>query len=165
MNSLTVKIIFFSFLFSSTVVSAKDKKEEVDMFSVINAGSYIFEAESLTSASGFHKNLMSEYTLIIENDSAIAYLPFFGRSFSGAYGGNGAIEFSNIMDDYSVVLKEKKKEKNNLKQVSFSVKEENELFSCNLSISKSGMATLNISSNNRQSVTFSGEVVSIEDVE
>ena len=165
MNLLAVKIILVSFLFSSTVVSAKDKKEEVDIFSVIDAGSYSFEAQSLTSASGFHKNLMSDYTLIIDNDSANAYLPFFGRSYGGAYGGSGAIEFNNKIDDYTVVLKEKKKEKNNMKQISFSVKDENEVFNCNLSISKSGMATLNVSSNSRQTVTFSGEIVILEEVE
>jgi len=53
--------------------------------------------------------LNSEYELRIRNDSAFAYLPFFGVAYSVPYGGGeGGIKFTEPMKNYSIVPNKKK---------------------------------------------------------
>lgn len=150
-------------LLSGFTSEKKEKKEKktIDGFALVDSKSFVFDAQSMTSQKGAHRSLTSSYDLTIKGDTAIAYLPFVGRAYSGAYGGDGAIEFDGDMQDYKVELKEKKKEKNDQKVVSFVVKGNNDTYTCRLSVSRSGNASLTVTSNNRQAMSFNGQIKAI----
>lgn len=150
------------FFLATFVISAQSIGDDKNTFDIVDSKQFVFEAESLTSSSGFHRNLTSYYELRVEGDSASASLPFFGRAYSGAYAGDGGISFDNVMEEYSVELKEKKKEKNNVTYIKFSVRGENDNFNCTLSTTSSGTASLTINSTNRQTISYMGTVREIE---
>lgn len=159
-------LLSFFLITSVFVVEAKNEKEkteDIDIFELVDSQMYTFEAESLTSTRGFNRSLNSSYDMTMHGDSATAYLPYFGRSYSASFSGEGGIVFDNIMTEYEVSLKEKKKEKNNTKYVSFKVKGEHETYNCDLSVGKSGYANLSIRSNNKQGISFRGTIVPIEE--
>lgn len=160
---LAVPMIAF-FVFSAFGASPKEKSSDVlSAFELIDAGTYTFDAQSMTAAKGANVMLSSSYSLTVDGDSANAYLPYAGRAYGGSYGGDGAIEFATAMKDHEVELKEKKKEKNNQKIVSFKVNGDNDIYTCRLTVSKSGSASLSISSNNRQSIGFSGHISAVDE--
>ncbi len=139
-----------------------DQEEEIDGFQLVEDKCFYFEAESMTSQTGFHKTLTSSYHLTLCGDSAKAYLPYVGRAYSAAYGGDGGIQFDNTLLGYSSELKTKKKEKNNLMLITFKVKSENEIYDVTMSIGKSGFCTVSVRSNNRQSCSYNGHIMPIE---
>lgn len=159
-------LLSFFLITSVFVIEAKNKKEpteELDFFALVDSQMFTFEAESLTSTRGFSRSLNSSYDMTIHGDSATAYLPYFGRAYSASFSGEGGIIFDDITTEYQVSLKEKKKEKNNTKYVSFKVKGEYETYVCDLSVGKSGYANLSVRSNNKQGVSFRGVIIPIEE--
>ena len=85
---------------------------------------------------------------LIESD-----MPFFGRAYSGAgYGGDSGMKFKGNPEEFTVV----KKKKNY--QVNAVVKGEHDTYKLFLSISISGSASLSINSNNRSSISYTGDI-------
>ena len=99
--------------------------------------------------------LTSEYDLHIKNDSAFAYLPYFGVAYSAPYGmGEGGIKFAELMKDYSMVPTKKK----NGWDIRFKIKDTENSYDISLSVFNNGRAMVVVSSYSRDLITFTGEV-------
>ena len=98
--------------------------------------------------------LTSEYSLDIEENKVTSFLPFFGRAYFVDYGSReGGIKFSEEATSI-----EWKKEKRDYVAI-MEVKTQKDSYRLRLTITSSGFATLDVNSNNRQSIRFSGIVV------
>ncbi|HKG08411.1 MAG TPA: DUF4251 domain-containing protein [Pedobacter sp.] len=96
----------------------------------------------------------SQYQLIIEKDKIEAFLPYYGR----AYVANRDVTDSGIKlksSDFSYVT-EKNKKGNWV--ISIKPKNDRDVRSMTLSITQSGYASLSVTSNNRQPITFNGYI-------
>jgi hypothetical protein len=98
--------------------------------------------------------LNSDYDLRIKNDSAFAYLPYFGIAYSTPYGGEGGIKFAEPMKNYSV----KSTNKSDGWNIRFKVKAKENDYEIFINIFNSGSAMINVNSINRQPITFDGEL-------
>jgi hypothetical protein len=99
--------------------------------------------------------LTSEYDLRIRNDSAFAYLPYFGVAYSAPYGGGeGGIKFAEPMKDYSMMTAKKK----GSWDIHFKVRGKEDVYEININIFNNGSATITVNSVNRDAIYFSGEV-------
>ena len=99
--------------------------------------------------------LTSEYDLQIKNDSAFAYLPYFGVAYSAPYGmGEGGIKFADFMKDYSM---EPTKKKDGW-DIRFKVKNAENNYDISLSVFNNGRAMVVVNSYSRDPITFTGEV-------
>lgn len=91
--------------------------------------------------------------LRIKNDSVHSEMPYFGRAYGGvAYGGGGGLSFKGIMKDYSLT----KGKKNFVLKAE--VKGDSDYYSITLTVFFDGGASLTISSNNRDSINYRGNV-------
>ncbi len=118
---------------------------------LLESKDFIFEARHVIPMSGASINLTSEYDITIKNDSAFAYLPFFGVAYRVEYGSfEGGIKFEEPTKDYNLIMKK------NIYAIEFTVDTDKDLFNCYLDISSSGYGTLKISSNNRQQISYHG---------
>jgi hypothetical protein len=88
-------------------------------------------------------------------DSIVSEMPFFGRAYAVTYGGEGGLKFEGKPEVYTI-----KKDKK-LYSVEAKVKSKGDYFTINLSISFNGSATMSISSNNRSSISYYGEISEI----
>ena len=92
------------------------------------------------------------------SDSINTYLPYFGRSYQAGYNSNsGGINFTSTKFDYK--LKEKGKGGWELVIKPIDAKDITQL---SYSISTNGYATLQVTSNNRQAISFYGVVEKIK---
>jgi len=161
-----VIMLFLSLVLLSIVVLAQDsrrdkrrtrdreKSEEIQK--LIDQGNLRFIANFAHPMSGGSIHLTSEYTLDIEDGKVTAYLPFFGRAYSVDYGAmDGGIKFSEMA---SSLTWEKEKKGN---RAVMEVKTNRDAFQVQLSVTPLGYASLNVISNNRQPIRFSGIVVKI----
>jgi hypothetical protein len=130
----------------------KEKAEEISK--LINDADLRFIAQFAYPMGGGSIHLTSEYTLDIEGNKVTAFLPFFGRAYFVEYGSReGGIKFSE--EAQSIEWKKDKKGY----VVLMEVKSPKDVYRLNFSVTTSGFATLDVSSNNRQSIRFSGIVV------
>ena len=79
-------------------------------------------------------------------------MPFFGRAFNVAYGGDGGIKFEGVPKN--VKLEKKKKGYT----INATVKGNNDVYNLMFYVFFDGSATLSINSNNRAPISYNGEI-------
>ena len=99
--------------------------------------------------------LTSEYDLRIKNDSAFAYLPYFGVAHTAPYrSSEGGIKFAEPMTDY-VISSNKKL---NGWDIRFKIRSKGDTYEIFMNVFNNGNATLSVTSQQRDMITFSGEI-------
>ena len=104
--------------------------------------------------TGMLKQLSTDYDVKFFGDSIVAYLPYFGRAYSVPYGGEGGINFTSTQFEYKA-----KPRKKGGWDISIKPKDTRDVRELNFTISETGSANLQVSSNNRQPISFQGHVV------
>ena len=91
-----------------------------------------------------------------KDNTVEGYLPFFGERNNGARisQNDNAIQFKETPEAYEVTINEKKQ----LVLVKFDVKDDSENYTVNMSLSRTGRATMSVQSSERSFMRYSGEV-------
>jgi len=148
--SLFLLIINLSFAQTKQEKKAAKKAQLKEM---VEAKRYVFIAQSVMPMGGKTRQLTSLYTLNVKPDTLVCDLPYIGRAYSAPMGStDGGIKFTSTDFDYSMTPGKKGGWK-----ISMNTKGQNSERLA-LSISDSGYASLQVSSNDRQSISFSGIV-------
>ena len=98
---------------------------------------------------------------VITDSVAKGTLPFFGRAYSLPYGEGGGIEFDGVMKDQSLKIEHKKKRK--ILIYRFSITAKNDTYQISMEISGGGNCSVNLNSNNRAQISYSGTVSPVKD--
>jgi Domain of unknown function (DUF4251) len=123
---------------------------------IIESGHYVFNAQTVLPTSGRVRQLTSEYTLKISNDSVIADLPYFGKAYSApADLTGGGISFTSVKPVYSVI-----QDKKNRWQITIKPKDVRDVENLSLTIFENGSADLNVINKDRQPISFRGYITS-----
>jgi hypothetical protein len=147
-------------LFIAIGVSAQSTKEEKkkakyeSLKALVDSRQYTFTAQSATPMSGRTRNLTSIYTLKINQDSLDADLPYFGRAYSATPGDtDGGIRFRSTSFGYDA-----QNAKNDGWVILVTPKNEDKADKMQLNITASGYSTLQVTSRNRQMISFYGQI-------
>ena len=98
--------------------------------------------------------LTDRYSLSVDKETAVSRLPYFGRAYSIPYGGGDGLMFEGRIEDYAV--KEGRKAE---KEISFSVKTDEDKFEFHLTVFPNGSASVSVISTNRQPIGFNGTLM------
>ena len=163
-----ILILLVIFTLSGTLLNAQTKEEKKKLKEetaqkeyeatklLIDSGIYTFQANWANTQKGRRISLQGNPTYLkIDDNNVDAYLPYFGALHSPTIGGGGAIKFEGTVKNYKVKYNDKKKKAT----VLFNAKNTSENFDINLSIYKSGKASLSVTSNKRNSITYDGVVL------
>ncbi len=159
-------IIFLVFVFlcgNVTALQAQDKKtrgekrqqEFEKTQKLIESRDFIFEADRAFPQSGPPIDLTTNYGFLkVKDDSTVVGdLPFFGRAYRVDYGGDGGIKFSGKMEELDCSINLKKH------RISYSFKvKDDDFFQISLDISYDGDASLNVISQNRNTIRYLGDI-------
>lgn len=140
--------------------SAKQLKEEAKQEKqkqtalLVDSKEFVFVAKMVNPQGGRTINLTSnDYTIEFHPDLIKSDLPFFGRAYSGAgYGGDNGMKFEGKPQAFSI----KKTKKSH--SIKVEVKGEHDFYSLSLDVYYDGSAYLSISSNNRSSISYNGDI-------
>jgi hypothetical protein len=122
---------------------------------LISSGKYVFDARRMLPQSGNSKMLTTQYTLTVTDSTARAYLPYYGVGYSNiSYGGDIGVDFDGVMEEYSKEIDEKKEKI----LIKFNIHGNNTLYQCSLHVTSSGSASLHVIPDNRQSISYWGDV-------
>lgn len=138
---------------SSTAINAQ-KPDKALIQNFVQSKEFVFKAQTVLPMSGVSRQLTSDYDVRFLGDSIIAYLPYFGRAYSAGYGEGGGIDFTSTKFDYSA-----KQAKKGGWNISVKPKDAKDIQQLNFTISENGNATLQVTSNNRQPISFNGYIV------
>lgn len=152
-NILVKSLLVFILAGSSMVIHAQDLDKSV-VQNFIKTKEFVFKAQTVLPMTGMSRQLTSEYDVRFLGDSVVAYLPYFGRAYSAGYGEGGAIDFTSTKFEYKV--KERKK---GGWDISIKPQDAKDVQALNFTVSENGYATLQVTSNNRQSISYNGYVM------
>lgn len=121
----------------------------------INDKSFSLQATYAIPLRMQKRYLTPDYNLTIRNDSAIAYLPYFGQAYSVPYNNSdGGIKFSKPMINYSCVYNPSRSSW----LIHFTVKTDLEVFDFGIEIFDNGSANINVNSTVRDPISFEAEL-------
>lgn len=156
---LLVLLCFLSFSVFAQEKTKKELKAERDLQKqneiegLIDSKMFDFEAQKASPLGGRQIILdYNTYFLRFNPEKTTCDLPFFGRAFNVAYGGDGGIKFEGVPEKIEV---EKKKKSYTIKST---VKGKDDVYNLMFSIFFDGGATLSVTSNNRASISYTGEI-------
>lgn len=157
-------LVFLVAIASTTAYSQttdrREKREEKKIENktkreaIITAREFIFTAVTALPSGGPALNLTpGYYTVKFQPDLIDSYMPFFGNAYSGVgYGADTGLKFKGKPEKFSVLKKAK------IFQIDAEVKTDNDHFRLSLQAGSEGNATLTITSDNRSTISFQGDI-------
>jgi hypothetical protein len=145
--------------------AAKAKAEQEELVktqALIDSGSFTFVADWANSQRGRRINMMTNPNYLnIDNETADAFLPYFGVVQTPNMSGQGGIEFSGPVKDYQSEYNDKKEKT----IIRFNANDDGESFSVILTVFKNANASLMVSSSGRNSISYDGKITETEKTE
>lgn len=121
---------------------------------LISSQNYVFKAEFATPMGGRQILITGPYDLQVTKESVVSNLPFFGVSQRPPMGSEeSGIKFTST--DFTHLVQEKK----NGWHIQIKPNDNREVRMLNLRVTASGRATLQVSSNYKQSISYSGQII------
>ena len=157
MNTIRIFLATISLLFFGTMMAQDEEvNNSFSIESLLESKNFEFIANTMLPLSGPSKNLVGDgYSVVFSKDSIVSDLPYYGRAYRGL--GTGKYKGMRFQGKPNVFTVEKGKRF----QINVVVKD-GETYELSLSVSDSGYATLNITNNTRDIISYQGEVVSIK---
>lgn len=116
---------------------------------------YTIEVNQMKPLRGKNVNLSSIYDLTVRNDSAIAYLPFFGRATHAPFATNdGGIKFAQRMENYQKSILSNDKGWS----ITFDINTGEYNYKFRITVFENGDSTIDVTSIQRDAIFFSGEI-------
>lgn len=151
-NIYTRLCLVFLFVITCFYTSNSQDLEPAKVKEMVQSGDFTFNARTAYPLSGRTRHLTGNYDLKLAGDSVIAYLPYFGRAYTTIGVGQGGIDFTSTDFKYRV------ESKKNGWEVVIEPNDTEDVRLLILSISENGYATLSVNSQNRQSISFNGNI-------
>ncbi|MFT3823564.1 MAG: DUF4251 domain-containing protein [Chitinophagaceae bacterium] len=146
-----------STLFAQNTKQDKKAKQAATITNMVKAQNYVFKAQTMLPMSGRTRQLTSEYDVRISQDTVIAFLPYFGRAYSGIDPtSSGGIQFTSTKFTYDV------KDKKDGWDIVIKPSDARDVQQLSFSIFTNGNASLNVTSTNRQPISFNGYVTEVK---
>jgi hypothetical protein len=135
--------------------SSQAQQASQDVSSLIAAKRYVFVAQSVTPMGGRFRQLNTgEYDVRVMPDSLVSFLPYFGRAYSAPIDpSSSGIQFTST--DFTYTQTPRKKGGWNIE---IEPKDAQDVRQMTFIISENGNASLQVTSNNRQAISFNGRI-------
>ena len=135
----------------------QELKKQEEITALVDSKSFEFSANYAQPLGVRDLNIQGQqYGVVFKPDEINSYLPYFGRAYNISYGGDDGLKFKGAPLDYKM---EKKKK---FYLITTTVKGTNDTFNLMVSVYFQGNATLNITSNQRNPITFTGTIAEIK---
>ncbi len=144
------------FIFGSASAQDKTEKAKSSIETLLNSKNFEFIANTAIPLSGPTRDLVgSNYSITFTPEKVISFMPFYGRGYSGmAYGRDKGMRFEGKPENFTVTNAKKGYE------ITATVKGESDTYVISISAGNSSFATLSISSDDRGTISYQGEIVS-----
>lgn len=156
---MTAKLIYLGWFCLLFIVSCSTVKIPLETINEvahrIKNKEFKIDVKYANPSRGSQIYLTSDYDLRVKNDSAFAYLPYFGVAYLAPYNSSeGGIKFLEPMYDYVSVPNKK----NNGWNIRFKVRSKISEVTILLNVFNNGSTSFTVSSYERDAIRFNGEM-------
>lgn len=133
----------------------KGEKEQLstEVKEMIEGKQFTIDVNRALPMGGNSVNLTSSYSFELKGDSAISYLPYYGRAYSVPYGGGDGLRFEKPIAEYECSY-----DKKGVANIKFITRTDDDRYRFSIQIYPGGSAYINVSPTNKQSISFQGEL-------
>ena len=154
LRAIIVSAMFLLMGFNSILAQNKKQDKMTAVKNMVESQQYIFKAQFVFPMTGSQRTLTSDYDLIVSKSTVTSYLPYFGRAYSAPIDpSQGGIEFNSTKFQY--IKEDGKKDGWDITIIPKDASDVQKLY---LHISSNGYATLQVTSTNRQAISFDGRI-------
>ena len=131
--------------------SKKEREEQKakEIKEMIENGRFTIEVDRALPMGGRTVHLTTPYSLEMRGDSAISYLPYFGRAYSLPYGGGDGMRFEESITDYQSTF-----DKKGTARIKFVARTKEDTFRFDVQVFSNGSAIISVTPTNRQNITY-----------
>ena len=152
---LAVAFCLCTVAFAQNSKAEKKAKQEAQIKQAIDSQNYVFKAQMAMPVGGRSRQLTSDYDLKITKDAVVSYLPYFGRAYSATPGStDNGLDFTSKDFEYSI----SPNKKDDGWDIVIKPKDSKQAREILLTAFKSGTASLTVTSNDKQNISFSGYI-------
>jgi len=156
---LMVLTITQVYLYPAGAQNPKQAAKMQAVKSMIGNMNFVFQANYVNPQRGGSKSLDYGYDLVVSKDTLNAFLPYFGRAYTAPVDPTeGGIKFrttkfsytakTNKKGGWSILIVPKERNSNDMRDVQ----------ALRLSVTSDGYASLNVTSTNREPISFDGYI-------
>lgn len=159
-RGLLAILLFVTVIIFTQCSSSKNttKFDEGELKNMIENKSFKFVAERTEPLRLKPRYLTSQYDVIVNKDSLISYLPYFGRAYQAPINpAEGGIQFTST--DFSYEIEPAKKDSWN---VSIKPGDQRDIQKLYFTFFNNGTATLNVTLTQKDAISFSGRIEKIK---
>ena|SRR5438552_4442238 len=154
LRAIIVSAMFLLMGFNSILAQNKKQDKMTAVKNMVESQQYIFKAQFVFPMTGSQRTLTSDYDLIVSKSTVTSYLPYFGRAYSAPIDpSQGGIKFNSTKFQY--IKEDGKKDGWDITIIPKDASDVQKLY---LHISSNGYATLQVTSTNRQAISFDGRI-------
>jgi hypothetical protein len=147
-----------SLLYAQDTKADKQAEKQAAIKNLVDSQNYVFIAQSAMPMSGQTRQLTSEYDLKVTKGAIISYLPYFGRAYTAPMDPTqGGLQFTSKDFDYTATARKK-----GGWDIQIKPKDYRDVQQLTLGISENGYSTLQVTSTNRQPISFYGYITEIK---
>ena len=154
---LTLLMVIMSqanFILAQNSKKEKKAKKEAEIKNLVDSQNFVFKAQTALPMGRRSVNLNSDYDLRVTKEEVVSYLPYYGRAYSTTPGSSNGLDFTS--KDFEYTMKETKK--NDGWDIVVKPKDTQLAREMLLTVFKNGSASLQVTSNDKQNISFSGYV-------
>ncbi|MBK0370036.1 DUF4251 domain-containing protein [Flavobacterium agrisoli] len=135
------------------IKAEKELQKQKEIETLVQSKTFEFDANFVQPLGRRDLNIQGEQYVVEYKPAEIkSYLPYFGRGYNVGYGGDTGLKFTGKPENFTI---EKKKKYYLIKTT---VKGENDVFNLSLSVYFQGSATLTVTSNQRDAISYTGTI-------
>ena len=152
-SAVLICATIISFL-SSCSSSQNIPSSGVAVQNLVDSQRFVFVAQTVLPMNGRSRQITPDYSMVVTTDSVVSVLPYFGRAFTAPVNPTeGGIRFTSTNFEYKVSENKKGKW-----DIVIRPKDATNIREVNMTIFENGSATLQVSSNNRQPISYTGYI-------
>ncbi len=160
MKTVKASLVILSlFIVTSAFAQNNDIRNSNDIASYINSGSFVFKAQSVTPETGNVRQLTTPFTLSVSKYDIVSNLPYFGKAYSAPVDPTqGNLQFTSKNFQYTVKQYAGRNKKTSW-DITIKPKDvQSDGLEMYFTIYEDGTASLDISSETRQAISFNGYI-------
>ena len=115
---------------------------------------YKIMVERMYPMMGGSKNVSSNYSVEVRNDSLFSYLPYFGRAYQVPYGGGKGLNFTERIGSYR-----ESQGKHGQRHIEIDVRNDEDTYLYTIDVYDNGNSDIEVQPRQRERISYSGEMV------
>jgi len=154
MKKLLPRAVFMLLIVTSLIWIPSYSQVSNSIADLIKAQNYVFVAQTASPSRGGLRQLDPGYDLVVKKDSVVSFLPYFGRSYNAPTDPTeGGIKFTSTEFEYNIMDRKK-----GGWDIQIKPKDNKDVRILQLSVFDNGSASLIVTSNSRQNISFNGRI-------